>query len=134
MLYAGEVLDGGLLQILPGGRPAAEPGAGGRADRWPGPRPAALCRLRAGLCAGGQKGVLFGGLRRDCAEKTPARLYAETAAGLLAFAAEKPACIKAFRARFIGGRYVSMSGPHFPAQKLTFERRLSWTKIKAMQS
>ena len=38
-------------------------------------------------CAGGKKGVLFGGLRRKCAAETPARLYAEKAAGLLAFAA-----------------------------------------------
>lgn len=52
-----------------------------------GPRPAALRRLRAALCAGGEKGVLFGGLRRKCAAETPARLYAEKAAGLLAFAA-----------------------------------------------
>jgi len=41
----------------------------------------------AALCAGGEKGVLFGGLRRKCAAETPARLYAEKAAGLLAFAA-----------------------------------------------
>ena len=48
----------------------------------------AYCRyFREALCAGGEKGVLFGGLRRKCAAETPARLYAEKAAGLLAFTA-----------------------------------------------
>ena len=78
MLYAGEVLDGGLLQILPGGRPAAEPGAGGR-PQYRGARPgnAALSCLRAALSPGRAAALLLRGLLQGRKAEETAGIYAE---------------------------------------------------------
>ena len=78
VLYAGEVLDGGLLQILPGGRPAAEPGAGGRAE-YRGARPgnAALSCLRAALSPGREAALLLRGLLQGRKAEETAGIYAE---------------------------------------------------------
>ena len=118
VLYAGEVLDGSLLPLLPRGRPAAEPGAGGRPVRpGAGPGNQALPRLRETLCAGRPSGVLLDPMCRDCSPKTSAGLYEKTEAGQLAFDLKKSIYIKAFQVRFEGAGYVSISDPHFCGPK-----------------
>ena len=64
LLYAGEILDGSLLPLLPGGCSAHRSGAGGRpAHRWPRPENPALPGLRQGFPPGWPHTVLLRGLR-----------------------------------------------------------------------
>ena len=122
VLYAGEVLDGGLLPLLPGGRPAAEPGAGGRPVRpGAGPGNPALPRLRAARPPGRAAALLLRGLRPRRAPGTEAGLYAEKA-GLVSgkLGPLKPACIKALPGPFRGGAYHFTSCPCFPLILSTF--------------
>ena len=78
MLYAGEVLDGGLLPLLPGGRLTAEPGAGGR-PQYRGARPGnpALPGMRAALSPGRAAALLLRGLLPGRKAEKTAGIYAE---------------------------------------------------------
>ena len=122
VLYAGKVLDRSLLPLLPGGRPAAEPGAGGRPVRpGAGPGNPALPRLRAARSPGRAAALLLRGLRPRRAPGTEAGVYAETA-GLVSgkLGPRKPACIKALPGPFRGGAYHFTSCPRFPLILSTF--------------
>ena len=122
VLYAREVLDGGLLPLLPGGRHAAEPGAGGRpVHPGAGPGNPALPRLWAARSPGRAAALLLRGLRLRRTPKTEAGLYAETA-GLVSgkLGPRKPACIKALLGPFRGGAYHFTSCPFFPLILSTF--------------
>jgi len=122
VLYAGEVLDFGLLPLLPGGCPAAEPGAGGRPVQ-PGANPGnpALPCLRAARPPGRAAALLLRGLRPRRTSGTEAGLYAKTA-GLVSGKLDplKPACIKALPGPFRGGAYHFTSCPCFPLILSTF--------------
>ena len=122
VLYAGEVLDFGLLPLLPGVRPPSEPGAGGRPVRpgaSPG-NPALLC-LRAARPPGRAAALLLRDLRPRRAPGTKAGLYAEKA-GLVSgkLGPLKPACIKALPGPFRGGAYHFTSCPCFRLILSTF--------------
>ena len=78
VLYAGEVLDGGLLPLLPGGCSAAEPGAGGRPQyRGACPGNPALPYLRAALSPGRAAALLLRGLLQGRKAEKAAGIYAK---------------------------------------------------------
>ena len=139
VLYAEEVLDGSLLPLLPGVRPAAEPGAGGR-PVLPGAGPGnpTLPRLRAAHSPGRAAALLLRGLRPHRAPGTEAGVYAETAgAGEWKIRPPETRLYQGF-AGAIWGRGVSFHVlPPFSDDTFHishFERRLLWTKIKVIQS
>ena len=85
MLYVRQMLDGGLLPLLPGGRPR-----------------------------GWAHGLLLRVLRPDRPAAAKAGVYAEKTEVMCGkLGPGKPADHKAFRGRFWGGPYVSMSRPRF---------------------
>lgn len=79
VLYAGENLDGPPVPLLPGGRSAYVPHAGGGADR-PGPRgDEAMPGLWAACPPERAAALLFRGLRPGRPSETAAGAYAEKA-------------------------------------------------------
>lgn len=123
VLYAGQVVAGGLLPLFPRGRPAHRPAAASLAAKRNARQSAAMRRLWAWIYPQGERGLLLGGLCGGGPSKTPARLYAKTAGAALAFRPFQTRLQQGFAAPKTGWRIPFYLSPLFGAAKANTERR-----------
>ena len=125
LLYAAQMLDGGLLPVFPGGRSAPRPGASNITDRgrrFPGA--SGLYGMREVISARGAASLLFRRLqgRGEPPEKpgTHEENEGEKAGRRLRFAAPKGLIFGAFLRVFPGREYCNPSRPGFSPHFVTY--------------